>query len=346
MYGYLNPYFGRLVPGYGSITPGGGGGGSCSGNDTYVNKFVSDPLVTTSQFGNAVALGDNICWVGAPAGSNKPGTVYVFTRASTSGAWTEDHTFQAATPVNNADFGWSMSYDEDNNRLAIGSIIGCDVDFYTLSGVTETHEQKIDANSGTGTSAGNDVAIFGNTCLVGVPGYSSSKGRVEYWENVTGTWTYRSSFQMGSQTPTNFQLFGNGVVLTDDATAYVQGRNMSPNELTIEKWTRSGTTWSYDSIFWADTGKTYFFNGNYSTRLRWINDTLIAVAGVASGGNGMMIAIDANGDYIETITYPEASGQWGWGLDNRGTDAIVGAPFRDPGATFNGGEVYTSILCY
>jgi FG-GAP repeat protein len=132
------------------------------------------------DFGEAVAISGNTIVVGAPGGSSKydEGSVWIYTRTSSSGLWpTSGQTIAATQTMEDLgdEFGYSVAIS--GNLLAVGEP-GVD-DYQGEAFVYTTTSQYgydadnpailLDPSSGD-DEFGNAVAISGNTVFVGAPG--------------------------------------------------------------------------------------------------------------------------------------------------------------------------------
>ena len=140
---------------------------------------------TDESFGVSVSFYGNTALIGAPHDDydnvkTDSGSVYVFTRSSTDGTFTELSTkLHASNPEAGYHFGESVSlygdtaligatYDDDNGKSKSGSVY-----VFTRSSTdgTFTERSKLHASNAAGWDRfGISVSLYGNTALIGAHG--------------------------------------------------------------------------------------------------------------------------------------------------------------------------------
>ena len=217
-------------------SPGNGTGGSVyvytrtNGVWTQQDKLVGSDTASADLFGEDVAIdGDSLVAGGSlknGSGANE-GAAYVFTR--TNGVWVEEQKLVASDGSADDEFGGSVSIHGDN------VIVGAE--FY--DGVTSNHgaayvftrsggvwtEQQILLPSDTpgGDRVGFDVAIEGDTALVGAPQADdpglASTGAVYLYKRTGATWTEQEILK--APEPAATDRFGHSVDI--DGSRYAVG---------------------------------------------------------------------------------------------------------------------------
>jgi hypothetical protein len=264
------------------------------------------------------------------------GEVHYYTRPDAETDWTRQSGFLSPTQTNSGQFGQAIDYDGD--RVAVGEPGGNTVDVFTFSSGSETHEQQITPNFvEAGQRFGRAVAIDGFHMLIGAPNRDdtfTSEGAVEYWRRSGGTWSYEGTIQQNGGVGANEQ-FGQGVAMTDSATAYITWN--APTGIGVQKFTRTGTTWSFDSEFiltdYDNPGTNYATLDTDGTSLiiaqfNWDD------SGVGTN-EGVVLVTDLTGTITTTIL-----GDPGDLLGNSatidGTEAVIGQESFDDTATNQG----------
>ena len=151
----------------------------------------------------------------------------------------------------------------------------------------------------TGSVGSIDLDYHGQTLSVGDPGYSNTygnQGRVHIYTRSGGTthptsanggssvsWSLQASIV--SNSPTEYESFGNSTALSDDGNVLAVGcpfpnayaySGTERQEGSIQIFTRSGTTWSYSTTLSANTGVSY---GGMGVGLAISKDGTVVVAG-------------------------------------------------------------------
>lgn len=313
-------------------------------NPVLSQTLNSDLLRANGQYGLGLALLGNEMFVGEPGAIGSifvVGEVHYYTRADGNSDWERQSGFFANTQSSGQLFGSAVAYDGTNVAVGSPNPGAGDVWVYQNKGAS-FDQQILPSAAGSGDKFGQALDIVGDHLLIGAPEAESSgvsRGLVEYWENVAGTWTFRSSF-ISNQTPTNAQRFGQGVAMVDDSTAYVAVHKVGDltGTTTIEKWTRSGTTWSYDSGWDVDYGSDsaqYMQLGTDGTNL---------IVGVyqnhtVTSDEGKVLVMSQAGEILTEIDGTELDSQLGRGVAIDGNDVVLGLAFADPSATSAAGRI-------
>ena len=179
----------------------------------------------------------------------------------------------------------------------------------------------------SGTNGSIDLDYHGGTLSVGDPGYSDSygnQGRVHIYTRSGGTthptyanngewvaWTLQASIV--SNSPTEYELFGQRTALSDDGNVLAVGcpfpnayqyAGTERQEGSIQIFTRSGSTWSYSATLSANTGVSY---GGMGTGLAISKDGTVVVAGAPeSAANNDNI----NDQHGKVYVFRNTGGTW------------------------------------
>ena len=300
----------------------------------------SDLLRSNGSYGQGVSLLGNEMFIGEPGAVGSifaVGEVHYYTRPDASSDFTRQSGFHSPTQTNGGEFGTSIDYD--GSRVIVGEPnVAKRANIFTLAGGVATSEVEIVANtySDSASRFSRGVALVGDHCLIGAPGQDitqTDQGGVEYWERVAGTWTFRQAFTMNA-TPVSIALFGSGVTMVDSSTAYI-GWTTS-GDVTIEKWSRSGTTWTYVSSF---TVSGYSITSFVSLDSDGTN-LILGAESYDDGGDadvGLAVVLSQAGVVLEEIFGDTVGNKLGGGVSIDGSEAVIGEPGDDPSATNNAG---------
>jgi hypothetical protein len=201
-------------------------------------------------FGCDVAIDGNTALVGAPGYDHWNGSVYVYTR--TGATWTQQ---QKLIPSD------SGVYDCFGVRVALDgntAIIGADDEasgdnsgaayVFTCTGTTWTEQQKLTPSDGAALDYFCNVALVGDTAIIGAPGddnvNGNDSGSVYVFTRTGTTWTEQAKLLASDGKPGDF--FGWEVSLSGD-TALIgrlaDGLSTSDSGAAYV-FTGAGTTWT------------------------------------------------------------------------------------------------------
>jgi len=344
------PYFGQLLPGL--AKPARGGDGSCT--PTQGQTVQSDTLRADGGFGAGVKLRGNELFIGEPGAVGSifaVGECHYFSRADSSSSFTRQSGFFSPTQTNGGSFGTEIDYD--GTRVVVSEPnVAQRANVFTFSEGTATSEQEITANTYTGGSArfSAGLAINGSHLLIGAPNESltvTSQGGVEYWTESGGTWTFQQAFTMNASKAAGKIYFGGGIAMTDDATAFIGFINGS--NYTVEKWTRSGTTWTFDSTAFSlteyDVASTPIITMDTDGTNLVIGFPSHDSGGSTSNNYGACVVVSQNGTVLTEIIGTVIGNNVGEGCSIDGSEAAVGEPDDDPSSTSNAGTTSIWDIC-
>lgn len=346
----VHPYFGLLVPGL--AKPARDSGGPCT--PTQGQTMQSDLLRADGGFGAGVKLLGNELFIGEPGAIGSifaVGECHYFTRPNAESSFTRQSGFFSPTQTNGGSFGTEIDYD--GTRVVVSEPnVAQRANVFTFSEGTATIEQEITANTYTGGSSrfSAGLAINGSHLLIGAPNESltvTSQGGVEYWTESGGTWTFQQAFTMNASKASGKVYFGGGVAMTDDATAFIGF--MDGSNYTVEKWTRSGTTWTFDSTAFTLTG--YAVATTPIITMDTDGTNLIVGfpshddGGSTSNNYGACVVVSQTGTVLSEIIGTTLGNNLGEGCSLDGSEAVIGEPDADPSGTSNAGTASLWSVC-
>ena len=214
-YGAANDLFGDPVAICGDTVVVGASNNEIGGNyrQGSVNVFVRDGATWTHQqrltaddgaawdtFGDSVAISGDTVIVGAtwasPGGNTEQGAAYVFTRNGAT--WTQQQKLTASDGVAYDYFGEVAISGNTAVVGASGQDIGGNLYqgaayVFTRSGATWTQQQKLTASDGAAYDYFGEVAISGDTVLIGAAwddiGGNANQGSAYVFTRSGATWT-------------------------------------------------------------------------------------------------------------------------------------------------------------
>ena len=185
---------------------------SSDGTFTQQSKLHASDAAAGDNFGFSVSLYGDTALIGAHAdddnGQSNSGSVYVFTRSSTDGTFTQQSKLHANDPAGEDYFGCSVSlygdtaligafFDDDHGKSSSGSVY-----VFTRSntdGGTFTQQSKLHASDPAATDMfGMSVSLYGDTALIAAHGdddnSKSNSGSVYVFtrSSVDGKFTQQS----------------------------------------------------------------------------------------------------------------------------------------------------------
>jgi len=156
---------------------------SADGTFTQQAKLHASDPAANDWFGHSVSLYKNTALIGAPGdddnGEDESGSMYVFTRTSADGTFTQQSKLYASDPAANDWFGYSVSLfgdtaligahsDDENGKTNSGSVY---VFTRTSADGAFTQQSKLYASdAAVGDWFGYSVSLFGDTALIGASG--------------------------------------------------------------------------------------------------------------------------------------------------------------------------------
>ncbi len=218
------------------------------------------------KFGWSVSLSGDTALVGSPiyAGNNS-GAAYMYTRTGTT--WSSPTRLKASNPMQNGNFGWSVSVS--GNTALVGAPPVNQAYVFTGSGTTWNQQAKLPLSSGTLNSRfGQSVSISGDTALVGAP-YDNDKGAkagaVYVFSRSGTTWSQQAKL-LASDAAANDE-FGGSVSVSGEMAlvgAYKDDDKGSASG-SAYLFVRIGTSWvEKPKLIASDTADNDYFGHSVS----------------------------------------------------------------------------------
>jgi len=292
--------------------------------------FANTP-VTNNAFGQSVIMDNMNMWVSETGHTSSQGRVLRYRKSFEADDWTAIASTSPTTTGSGQAFGYAMAYN--HYTLAVGTGYNHDkVEVFTTSDGTLSSQQEITPSALTSGSFGIGVGLYGDHMLIGSPD-SGSFGGFEYWSRSGATWSYNSNV-----TGTDFAgRFGQGIALTDDSTAFVVGEDTTNGHFFIHKYTRSATTWSFDSEIWDDPDAELVGNPFEALSLTTDGQWLVLGDSQVTGRDGLIIVLALDGTVANKILGPTSEGaELGGGGYLDGNLLMAGCP-RASSAFIEGG---------
>ncbi|MCF7734030.1 MAG: FG-GAP repeat protein, partial [Akkermansiaceae bacterium] len=190
---------------------------------------------------------------------------------------------------------------------------------------------------------GTQVAIDGDTAVVGAPGEATALGTY-----VGAAYVYRRSgdswvqeAKLTSIAPGASYAFGTSVAIDGNLIAVGAGSSVaSISSGSVEFFLRNGTTWQWASLFKPDPAPTYF------GRLIAMDNGILAVGdSTANLAAGRVLIYQVNGGSPTGPQFVEASDgaagdSFGASLALKGSRLVVGAPYHDTDGKADAGAAY------
>ncbi len=359
---------------------------------------------TNDQFGIDVAISGDTVVVGAnwedsnAAGVNgnhadnsaaNSGAAYVFTRSGTS--WTLDAYLKASNPGANDQFGQSVAVSGDTvivgaryeDSIATG-VNGSQTNnsssdsgatyIFIRSGGTWMQQSYVKAsNTGPGDNFGYDVAVWGDTVVVGATGEDSnanvvngnqannsfdSAGAAYVFTRNGSDWTQQSYLKASNAS--TFDGFGNSVAISSD-TVVIGAFNDLSGSGSAYVFERSGINWTQQAFLRASNpgsgdqfGHAVAISGNtVVVGAHWEASNATGVNGNQANDSffnaGAAYVFERNGTNWTQQAYlkasnTEANDNFGQAVAVWGDTVIVGADLEDSNGTgIDGNQTNNSL---
>ena len=315
---------------------------------------------TFDRYGVGVAVSGNglVLAVGAWAWDDgspvESGGVYIYDWNSGTSAWdARGSVLEADTPIADHAYGWSVALNNDGSVLAVGTPAydtGGEADVggvYIYDYVTSWTERSTIIRPAELEDAqwyGGAVALSssGDILAVGSKDMKQSglqRGAVYTYDWGGSSWTARTILTEPS--PTNYDHFGSGVTLTDDALILVVGREGSSG---------TSTDAGFNTFDWSGSAWVHRLETTESVTTNLGEDVSISYDGlhlyVTEVGHGSSERVRyyrydgstwVNKGWVEPSDSPAGFGESASIFPNSPHLVVVGAPFT----TTSTGKVYT-----
>jgi len=290
------------------------------------------------------------------------GSAYIWVRSGSS--WTFQQRITAPDAASTDYFGNSISISSDGSYALVGAYskaiptsAGGAAYIFSRSGTSWTFQQRITAPApdiGPSDSFGISVSISGDgsRALVGAIGDDdgvSNSGAAYIFSRSGTTWSLQSKIKAPDPGPSD--RFGRSVAISSDGSYALVGAYQDdqpypsiPDQGSAYIFSRSGTSWSYQSKIWApDRGPGEKFGVSASIS----SDGTYALVGAhLDNGYGAAYIFSRTGTtwgYRSKLRAPSPAGQDRFGysvaISGDGSKALVGAYMVD-GPTYDIGAVY------
>jgi len=347
------------------------------------NAYLKGPTADDNDlFGSSVATTGDTLVVGSRFGGlGDTGTAVVFVRSGAS--WVQEDELIGLNTVGGDAFGGAVALEGDT--LVVGASqqgpfsspapLSGAAYVFTRSGTTWTEEQFLKAPSpALADIFGGDVALSGDTLVVGAPGEGGAAGAAHVFVRSGTTWTHQMELTASNAAAGDF--FGRSVGISGDTIVVGapfeassgsgiganQGDNGAPSAGAAYVFTRSGTTWTQqaylkasssgasDQFGWSCTisGETIVVGAPFE------QSTATGVNGDDTNngfpGAGAAYVFVRSGSTWTQEAYVKASNtgfadQFGFDVALLGDALIVGAPTEESAATgVNGDEGDNSLV--
>ena len=264
---------------------------SADGTFTQQSKLYASDAAASDLFGISVSLYGNTALIGAHSdddnGVSDSGSVYIFTRSSADGTFTQQAKLHANDAAASDKFGVSVSLygdtaligaieDDDNGASASGSVY-----VFTRSSAdgTFTPQAKLHANdAAVGDNFGISVSLYGDTALIGARldddnGVSDS-GSVYIFTRSSADGTFTQQAKLHANDAAASDKFGVSVSLYGD-TALIGARHDDDNGV-------------------SDSGSVYIFTRS-SVDGTFTQQSKIYASDAAVGDSfGVSVSLDGN----------------------------------------------------
>lgn len=182
-------------------------------------KLTATEATAEARFGYAVAVSGDTIAIGAPADQTTVGAVHVFTRSGDS--WEATAVLRAAESTEGDRFAESVAVSGSTvlvGALATGeAATGAGYVFAESGGSWTQQASLISTRSTLGDLMGTDVALDGDTAVLGAPGddaFGSESGSLHVFARADGAWTETAELLAPDGAPGDW--LGNSVSVSGD----------------------------------------------------------------------------------------------------------------------------------
>ncbi len=295
-------------------------------------------------------------WLEDPSSLNDAGAAYVFVRDGSG--WTQQAKLTASDAAAGDVFGYSVAISGDTavigaEREAPGGLSNAGAAYvFVRSGTTWTQQAKLVAgDSGAGDHFGMNVAISGDTALVGAcwedPGGLGNAGASYVFVRSGTTWSQQAKLTASDGMAGD--LYGAMNTISGD-TAVIgteQGdAGGTTNCGSAYVYVRSGTTWTEQAKLTASDatsgdrfGVTGSVDGDTAVLGAWFEDP----SGASNAGSAYVFVRSGTTwtQQAKLVASDAAAGDgFGFPVSLSGEKVIIGANLEDPGGVTDAGSAY------
>ena len=198
------------------------------GNWNFVTQLTASDAGAGDHYGWSIDADGDLILVGSDednhSGFNNAGSAYVYRKVA--GIWVEEAKLIANDPGSSDLFAWSVSIRGDVAACGTlndddgGNNSGSAYVFRHSAGTWTQEDKLVSSDLAAQDSFGYDVAIDGDTAVVGAPGDDdggSGSGSAYVFEQSGGSWN--EVIKLVSDAPAGNQSFGRSVALAGDLAA-------------------------------------------------------------------------------------------------------------------------------
>ncbi|MEX2399822.1 MAG: choice-of-anchor B family protein [Rhodothermales bacterium] len=274
---------------------------------TYEATLAPEGIVSEDQFGLTVAVSGDFAFVGAPAGDEAPGIVYVYERGG-DGAWTESTRLEGSSTDEGASFGRALAADGD--RVFVGAPDQNDasggVYVYEYDGSNWIESRLLEGRiTDAGDRYGASLDVDAGDLIVGVPLFGNRVGGAIVYRLSPETDEWQSANLLLPYSTPNAPSFGSAVAMNGDEVwvGAPQGAILNGSAY---RFIRAGDDFSAStSISTSDLQRGDRF-GNAVT----VDGDVAVVAAIGDdygAGSVVVFERDESGNWSETQTLRSAS---------------------------------------
>jgi 6-phosphogluconolactonase (cycloisomerase 2 family) len=219
-------------------------------------EVVSDTAVASQYIGACFDINYDGTYLAVACDKHTSNRLYVFTRSGTT--WTQQ---QQITPpgssITSSEFGAKqMKIDKNANYIVVGdenvNALGA-VYVFKRTGTSWSLDATISPPASVSNQKfGSHISVNEDSTylVVGERGYSSWSGRMHVYTRSGSTWTLQHTFAPSNTTNTRNLSYGS---INNAGDTILQTGNSSGNQKAFV-WTRSGTTWTEQTILSPSDG--------------------------------------------------------------------------------------------
>ncbi len=307
---------------------------------TLQQQLIPNTLAPSYKFGNCVGISGDTAIVGAPGNE----AAYIFVRSGAT--WTQ----QARIVKGGVDSGFARQCAISGDSVIIGSPneVGSPTGgagaayIFARSSSVWTQQARLIGFAGTSGFLGNNVAIDGNTAVLGELGSSSGSPSAQVYVRSGTTWSEQ-------QRITNVgNLIVGGVVAISGDTLITSTSQISGNNAAYV-FVRNGSVWSPQQLLTtsnigqsANFGSSMAVDGNTVVIGAWADIT------TAGSGAGSAFVYQRSGTtWAETqkifSSDLHAGDHFGWSVDLSNSNAVISSDGDNIGSLRSLGSAYVFV---
>jgi choice-of-anchor B domain-containing protein len=303
------------------------------------------PEARRSSFGGAVAVGENVVFVGEPSSFRDPGAVHAYTRSG-DGRWVISATLTAVDAFVGDGFGQVLA--TSGSTLVVGQPFADDRAgaLYVLAQDRSTGvwnpSTRVGARTGAAAAGfGSSLAMDDTYVLAGAPGFGETAGTV-YVYRVGADGSLTEETTLSAPSPAGDDRFGSSVALLGN-TAIVGAPGVDAGAGAVFVFQREADEWMLAATLTIGSDESLRLGG----KVAYNGARILASVPGADQGNGAVAVFneDASGKWsLEGNLAPSSEGtrlRFGSAIAVSGDEFWIGVP----GASASTGavEVYREV---